>query len=101
MRNIKFRGLRTDGNGWVYGSFIHNNIDCECIIDIDAEQFEVLPESVGQFTGLTDKNGIEIYEFDYVLDEFNQRILVEYNFILLSRLNEIKNKITLDGNYYE
>lgn len=64
MRTIKFRGLRTDGKGWVYGSFIHNNIDCECIVDIDAEQFEVLPKSVGQFTGLTDNYGVDIYEND-------------------------------------
>jgi uncharacterized phage protein (TIGR01671 family) len=54
-----------------------------------------------QFTGLTDKNGVEIFEFDYVMDEFKQRILVEHDFTLLSRLKEIQNKILLDGNFYE
>jgi len=64
MREIKFRGLRKYGKGWVYGSFIHNSIDCPCIIDHDAEQYEIIPESVGQYTGLKDKNGKEIYECD-------------------------------------
>ena len=63
-RDIKFRGLSSDGKGWVFGNFIHNKIDCPCIVDIEAEQYEVKPETVGQFTGLTDKNGKEIYEGD-------------------------------------
>lgn len=63
-REIKFRGLRTDGKGWVYGSFIHNSIDCPCIIDYDAEQYEIIPKTIGQFTGLKDKNGKDIYQGD-------------------------------------
>lgn len=84
MREILFRGKRTDNGEWVYGYYVCDEtgqISEEPIAFIyhlnnhpcgwDLIPFEVIPETVGQFTGLTDKNGTKIFEHDIVRCEFN------------------------------
>lgn len=67
-REIKFRGKRLDNGEWVYGYYVKyndysDNIH-ESIIDEYGYMYDVDLATVGQYTGLKDKNGKEIYEGD-------------------------------------
>lgn len=73
MDRYLFRGQRADNGEWVYGYYWRDNSSGthKITVDLSDDNFvchEVLPETVGQFTGLTDKHEAKVFKDDKIRD---------------------------------
>ena len=86
MREILFRGKRVDNCKWVSGNLFVSDTDGRTYIlagsRIITIEWEVDPSTVGQYTGLMDKNGKRIFEGDMIkpFDDEVDKMVVEFHY---------------------
>ena len=116
MREILFRGKWKNSGEWVYGNLFNpDKSDTPtqiCIGTYIARTcYEIDPETVGQFTGLTDKNGKRVFENDIVkVDDDDEAYKIIYAYVayrICDRHNRYSytihndHNLTVIGNVYD
>ena len=109
-REIKFRGKGINNGEWIYGSLvveedryyivlsINDNIKRD---DYDVYMFEVIPETIGQYTGIHDNFGNKIYDGDivYVRSE-DENAIIEWDDITARFIIHFDGWIADFDNFY-
>ena len=113
MREILFRGKRIDINEWIEGYYAVSPTDSKSYIyakdytEVDIAEdglhvayrlMQVIPETIGQYTGLTDKNGKKIFENGYmIIDNKTYKVIFDNAEYILTNIFNC-DIITLKNN---
>lgn len=108
-REIKFRGKTNANNDWIYGDFIHQDKFNRPMIKQDNYTACVNENTLGQYTGLHDKNGKEIYEGDIIriknsLIEIEGEVIfdtIDLSFEVYDKENDCKEMLWYTNKEFE
>lgn len=105
MREILFKGFRTDGGGWIEGDLLKGFAGDENSYTIRSHDLyrEVFEDSLGQYTGEKDSKGNKIFENDILINSKGARFVVEFKYhgFYLVSMGDIKTYNKLEGILFD